>query len=194
MDKSIRHLPPQLQGYREFRAIHDLEDIETALQAHEIGLMVDNNYFLTADETGISAFEKALKIEPKGNLEQRRSFLLALAASSEKFSSKTIKNIVEAITGGKVLVTFFGADESENPYRGYGFIDIKVLSPALDKDYNFSDVERLLKPKIPAHLKYKVSKWFATWKDINDGFTDWQAMLTKFTDWQEINDFIPKEV
>lgn len=192
-NKSIRHLPPQLQGYREFRVIHDIEDIETSFQANEIELMVDNNYFATATEKAISTFEKALKIEPKGNLEQRRSFLLGLAAASEKLSSKTIQNIVQAITGGKVLVAFYGSNESNNPFEGYGYIDVKVLSPEINKDYNFSDVERLLKPKIPAHLKYKVSKWFATWEDIKEDFISWEDVNNSLATWEKVSDYVPLE-
>ena len=70
----ISYLPPFLQEYREVRAALEAEDPEFRLVWEGTDYVLRNEFILTADEYGISRFEKLLGIVPvKGeDLESRR--------------------------------------------------------------------------------------------------------------------------
>lgn len=185
-------LPGFMAEIKEFAQFLAVESRELDYIKYHINKAVDNSYIDSADEDSIERIEKFLGVVPSGSLEQRKDYLKVLYLNGNKVNKARLEEIVRNITGGQALIKFWTEAESGNPYPGYGYLEIKVLSPALGKDYNFSNVERAIKPLIAAHLKLNVMKWFATWGDINESYLSWGTIKDTATNWEAVYTFLPQ--
>jgi hypothetical protein len=163
----------------------ELDDLYSAVLKVESDMIIKD-----ASNDAITREETFLGIKGQGTLEQRKSYLLSLKQKGKKLNEISIKNITNAISGSDCLVTFFSSLEAGNPHPGYGVLNVRVLSPDNNKDYRYSDIERALKPLVPAHIKLIVIKYFARWQDTRNNFADWNAVKT-VTNWSTIKNYIP---
>jgi DNA-binding transcriptional regulator YiaG len=181
-DNMLQYLPMYLRTAQEIKA--SLESI-----GHEIDQIkdkslsiIDDAYILSASEERIQQWEQKLKIEPKGTLDQRKMFLLAVLRGQGKLNESKIKSVVKAFTGGDCTVTFDGS-----------IITVKILAPAYGDVYLFPDVERSLTPRIPVHIGLKVQRWYASWNDIKENLNDWNE-IKSLSSWKDLKDFLPSNV
>lgn len=184
------YLPDFIAYTREFKEIIREDNKQLNIFNNHLDRTIDNNYIEGADEYGISRIEKFLKINPIGNLSQRKDFLRALYLNGNKTNKTRIEEIIKNVTGGKSIIKFWTEDEAGNQAGKQGYLEIKVLSPDLSKDYNFSNLERLIRPLIAAHIKLSIKKWFATWNDLKESCTNWEAVKNN-SDWEYVYSFIP---
>lgn len=187
----IKYLPESLQDIKEFNLIFDSEDGELDILYDEINNINLDIFIRTASPEKIRRLESFLKIKGLGTLEQRKTYLLALFQKSRKLNEKIIREIVDTITGSDCIITFFGADESNNPQPGFGLLKVQVLSPDNNKDYRYEDIFRSIKPLSPAHIMLSVDKYFSTWGDIKMNFMDWNTLLLNMQDWDNVRNYIP---
>lgn len=186
------YLPEFMAETREFAEFLGVESRELDCIKYSINKTIDNSFLDTSDEDSIQRIEKYLGVKPDGSLEQRKDYLRALYLNGNKTNKKRIQEIVKNITGGDAIIKFWTATEVGNPNPGHGYLEIKVLSPYLGKDYNFSNVERAIKPLIAAHLKLNVMKWFATWGDVKESYLSWGTVKDTAANWEAVYTFLPQ--
>lgn len=185
------YVPDFISSAKEFTKIYETENLELDKAFASIEKTVSDMFILSASSEVITRIENFIGIKGQGTLEQRKYFIISLLAKGSKLNEKVIKGIANTITGSNCIVTFFGADELDNPYPGYGLLQVQVLSPDNQKDWRYEDIFRALKPLTPAHIKLLVIKYFSTWEDIKNNFVGWDAVATNMEDWQTIKNYIP---
>ncbi|MFT4146695.1 MAG: DUF2313 domain-containing protein [Mobilitalea sp.] len=183
-------IPDFLQDIMEFNVIYDIEN-PLLDKLHFDTEKVKNDMFITSSSNdSITRLEKFLKIKGQGTLEQRKSYLISLLQKGKKLNEQRIKNIANTITGSDCIITFYAADELDNPEQGYGLIRVQVLSPDNSKDYRYEDIARALKVLVPGHIKLLVIKYFSTWSDVISEYNSWLE-IKGAGEWQTIKDYIP---
>lgn len=190
--KLIEYLPDFLQNITEFKVLFDAEGNEFDKLASNKERVINDMFLTTASNDAITRVENFVGIKGLGTLEQRKIYLISLFQKGKKLNEKKFNEITKTISGSNCIVTFFTSEDSNNPEPGNGLIKVQVLSPDYSRDYRYKDIERALKPLIPAHIKLLVIRYFATWTDIYKNFTDWAAINTS-TNWKSIKDFIPPQ-
>lgn len=174
----IRYLPHFMQEVREYQELFPPIDDEINILYPYIESIFAETIIMYCSEARIEEWERNLKIVPAGTLEERRLYIKAVLRGNGKLNEAKIKSIVDAFTGGDATVTF------EN-----STIIVKILPPNNGEIYRFPDVERALKPLIPAHLNLSVIRFYSTWKDIKNNYGSWN-MVASATDWNEIKNWI----
>lgn len=194
--ESISHIqdyvPKFMADTMELKVIYQAENEELD-NIYMESVHLDNNHFIrTASAEVILKLENFLGVKGGGTLTQRKDYLIALMQKGKKLSEGSIKEIANTITGSDCIVTFYGADELNNPNAGEGFLRIQVLSPELNKDYRYEDIFRTIKPMIPGHIKLLVEKYFALWGEISSNFLDWSQVKLR-ADWGAVKNYIPPQ-
>ncbi|HYK74229.1 MAG TPA: hypothetical protein VEV44_14130 [Pseudoneobacillus sp.] len=188
----IKGFPEYLQNSLVFKDLFNAEDMELDLLFNEIKNTSLDIFIRTASIEKVTELENFFKFKGLGNLEQRRTFLLSLFQKGRKLNEGLIKETVDTITGSDCTVTFFGADEMQNPQPGFAVLQVQVFSPDNNKDYRYEDIFRALKPLVPVHIKLIVQKYFSTWKDVMLNYSDWTAVNSMGT-WQDVKNYIPPQ-
>jgi hypothetical protein len=186
----INYLPDFLQDIFEYNVIFDIENLKLDKLNSEVEKIKNDMFIKTASNDAITRLESFLRIKGQGTLEQRKSYLVSLIQKGKKLNEQKIRDIANTITGSDCIITFYGADELNNPEFGYSLLMIQVLSPDNNKDYRYEDIARALKPLVPGHLKLLVIKFYATWFDVISSYASWLE-LKSAADWQLIKDHIP---
>ena len=88
----VSYLPPFLAEYRELKAALEAEDPEFALVWRAADRALSNEFIATADEYGISRFEKLLRLCPsqKDTLEERRKRILGKWFASPPYTERML--------------------------------------------------------------------------------------------------------
>lgn len=188
----INYLPDFLQDILEFNVIYDIEDLLLDKLYSNVEKVKNDMFIKSASNDSITRLEKFLRIKGQGTLEQRKSYLISLLQKGKKLNEQKIKRIANTITGSDCIITFYGADELNNPEHGYGLIKVQVLSPDNSKDYRYEDIARALKTLVPGHIKLLVIKYYSTWSDVISNYDNWSAIHSA-EDWQIIKDYIPPQ-
>ena len=174
----IKYLPHFLQEVMEFQELFHPIDDEIDILFPYIESIFAEAIIMYCSEERIKEWERDLHIVPTGTLDERRLFIKAMLRGSGKLNEAKIKSVVDAFTGGDAIVTF---EDST--------IIVKILPPNNGETYRFPDVERALKPLIPAHLGLSVVRYYSTWADIKNNYSSWEAIATA-EDWNEIKNWI----
>jgi hypothetical protein len=174
----IKYLPHFLQEVREFQELFPPIDDEINILFPYIESLFAESIIMYCSEERIKEWEQNLKIIPTGTLNERRLYIKAMLRGNGKLNEAKIKSIVDAFTGGDAIVTF---EDST--------IIVKVLPPNNGEAYRFPDVERTLRPLIPAHLELTVVRFYSTWADIKNNFGSWENVASG-KDWDEIRNWI----
>lgn len=179
--RMLGYLPEFLRTAREIKAILESEGHEIDRLSDNIQLIINDAYIMSASESRIQQWEQKLKIVPAGTLEQRKQFILAVLRGQGKLNETKIKSVVNAFTGGEAIVTFTNST-----------IDIKILPPNMGDIYLFPDVERSLRPRVPAHIGLLVRRWYCTWNDVLQNYAHWSSVAEAGT-WQDVKNYIPPQ-
>lgn len=185
-------VPDFIAEIDKFKLLYDTENISFDGLYESIEKVKSDVFISTASSEAIERIETFINIKGQGNLEQRKSYLKSLLQKSNKLNEKSIKDVVNAITGSDCIVMFFTSDESNNPEPGNSILRVQVLSPDNNKDYRYDDIDRALRPLVPSHIKLIVVKFFATWNDIKENYNDWNSMLS-MKDWGAVKNYIPPQ-
>jgi hypothetical protein len=174
----IKYLPPFLQEVKEFKALFDPIDKEIDILHPVIESVFAETIIMYCSEARIKEWEKALNVVPLGTIDERRFFIKALLRGNGKLNEAKIKSIVDAFTGGDAIVELKDST-----------IIVKVLPPNNGEIFRFPDVERALKPLIPAHLDLSVVRFYSTWDDIKNNFAGWNS-VAQSEDWNAVKNWI----
>lgn len=186
------YAPDILENVLEFNLIYSTENRELDEVYASIRKFGGDLFIKTASASKILQLENFLRIKGQGTLAQRKDYLIALFQKNTKLTESSIKTVVNTITGSDCIVTFYSANDLNNPEPGFGVLRVQVLSPDSTKDYRYEDIFRALKPMTSSHLKLLVVKYFALWEDIKNNFSDWQSVYNA-SDWQAIKNYIPPQ-
>lgn len=182
-------VPDHVSSILEISAIYETENIDFDELYASKDRIINDAFITTASNDAIARQEKFIRIVPEGTLEQRKMYLISMNSRGSKLNEPNIKAIANTITGSDCLVTFFASEELNNPEKGLGLLKIQVLSPD-GRDYRYEDIERALRPLVPAHIKLTVVKYFSLWKDVHDNFADWNVVKA-FGTWDALKSYIP---
>lgn len=186
------YAPELIRDVLEFNVIYEADNKELDELYSSIKKFGGDLFVQTASASKILQLENFLRIKGQGTLEQRKDYLMAMFQKNTKLNETSIKTVVNTITGSDCIVTFFGADELNNPDPSFGLLRVQVLSPDTSKDYRYEDIFRALKPMTSSHIKLLVIKYFALWNDVRNNFADWQA-IRAMADWQSIKNYLPPQ-
>lgn len=190
--KLIKYLPDFQQGLQEYQLLFDIVGRELDHLELNKEKVKDDMYLTSASNDAVTRIEKFINVKGMGTLEQRKSYLISLFQKGKKINGQKISEMIRTIMGSGCILSFFDAVASDNSQSGFGLLKIQVLNPDGTKDYRYKDIERTLRPLIPAHIGLSVMRYFATWTDIKANFSDF-SVITSCTDWQQIKDYIPPQ-
>lgn len=185
-------VPDFIAEIEEFKSVFNIENKNFDELHSELEKVKGDMFITTASSDAITRIETFLRIKGQGTLQQRKSFLISILQKGKKLNEQKIKEISNTITGSDCIITFFGANEINNPEAGNGLLRVQILSPSNNKDYKYDDIVRTLKPLVPGHLKLLVIKYFSAWADVISNYANWSAVKTA-NDWQIIKDYIPPQ-
>lgn len=99
--KLLDYLPPVLREVMEFQAINEANEPEISLAWDALSLVMANQFLDTADSTGLSVWERELKIYPKDTdtLETRRARIKAMWNLELPYTLPWLKNWLTSICG-----------------------------------------------------------------------------------------------
>lgn len=187
-----RYIPEFIADIEEFKIIYNTENISFDKLDTNIDGVISDVFISTSSNDAITRYENFLNIKGVGTLEQRRCYIRSLLQKGNKLNEKSIKDIVNAITGSDCIVHFFGGDELDNPEPGNSLLRVQVLSPDNYRDYRYEDIVRVIKPLVPEHIKLSVVRFFATWEDVYNNFAGWSA-IKNLKSWEEVKKYIPPQ-
>lgn len=172
----MSYLPSYYQGVTEIEAIADAFDLEMVDLQENLSLLPNDASIVTCSESRLTEWEQILGIIPQDrDTTQRRMMILAMLRGSGKLNEDKIKTIVRTFTGGGCIVSF------EN-----STIIVEVAPPEWGEIFLFPDVEKALKPLIPAHLQLSVERYYNTWEDRKNQHTTWNDLKNSYTDWAAV--------
>lgn len=175
------YLPPYFQGVAQVEAIADAFDRELADLQHNLSILPLDATIMHSSEERLKEWETILGITPQDrNITQRRMMVLATIRGSGKLNEMKIASIVSTFTGGYNCIAIF-VDSTINIY---------VLTPTWGEIFIFDDIERALKPLIPAHLGLSINRFYSTWQNIKEQYQNWADMMNRCVDWLEVRDKI----
>lgn len=141
------YLPPFLREYKELRAVMEAEnpELETAWKAAR--RVLDNEFIETADEFGITRFEKLLGIVPLvgDTLESRRARVYSRWFTELPYTLRMFVKKVEMMSGGSE----FSVTEDYDNYR------VRV-DTAFELFRQTDELERLVELMFPCNIEADV--------------------------------------
>lgn len=165
---------------------HDIGEMASLLGAEDkafeiLGKFVDEfseeNAVLTCSEEGLKLWEEFLDIEPLGNMDQRKMYIIALLRGQGQLDEEKIKAIVNSFTGAENSAV---VDLAESTLR------VRVLPPEWGEIYNFSEIAAALEPRIPSHIGLKVERFYHTWQDIAEANNSWNDIYDNYSNWSMV--------
>lgn len=142
----ISYLPPFMRSFKEIGASLGAEDPEFWLLWQQSDRVLKNNFIYTADEYGISRFEKLLGIYPSENdtLEERRKRVAIQWLNLLPYTTRTLEMLLTDICGS-------GNFEVIDDYHNYS---ITVMISVAGKS-KYDESVRLLQRIIPCNMSLK---------------------------------------
>lgn len=141
----IRYLPPYLKEYTELAAILNAENPEFKLADESAEKLLNNMFIETADEHGISRFEKLLNITPasEDTLESRRKRVMFLWNFKVPYTMRYLKEKLTEICG----------DDYSLSIRDYC---IDILTHLFEYG-DMENVRNMLIEMIPCNMKWGIT-------------------------------------
>lgn len=141
---------PILRGLKEFKEIAKAEEPELKLLLDELERLFGNAFIETADEYGISRFEKIMGITPLGDdtLEDRRFKVQVKWNETSRYTLETLDSQIKVICGE-------GGYSIKMDYAKYS-LTVKV---SLSNSKNIVIIQELLDKVVPANIITAVSSF-----------------------------------
>lgn len=172
----MNYLPWFYRDISEIEAIAEALDKEFIELQNNVSILPQDAAISTSSESRLSEWEQILGIIPQDrDTTQRRMMILARLRGTGKLNEDKIKTIVRTFTGGGSLVSFANST-----------ITVKVSPPEWGEIFLFPDVEKALKPLIPAHLQLTVERYYNTWFDRQNQHTTWEEVNNSYADWAAV--------
>lgn len=174
----VSYLPPFMAEFKEIAAALEAEDPEFILLWKAADRVLQNEFIETADEYGISRYERMLNILPydTDTLEDRRFRVLTKCNTVTTCTQKILENMLDSLCGkGKWKLVI-----SAQAY----IVGIKVaLSSASQKNC----IEEFLKQILPCNIIFNISLISATWEHVKP--FRWEEIST--LTWEQLEGGIP---
>jgi len=151
----VSYLPPFMADFKEIAAALEAENPEFKLVWNAADQVLKNEFVETADEYGITRFEKMLNILPYNTdtLEDRRLRVLTMYNANTVCTQKVLENMLDSLCGkGKWKYNL-----SAQTFT----VSIKV---ALESISQKNCIEDFLKQLLPCNLIYDISLIFTLWR------------------------------
>lgn len=181
--RMLEYYPPIIQVITEFQALMLTEGFEFDFLASDVQLAFNDAYLTTMSEDRIKEWEQSLGITPLSTdtLENRRDLIISKFRGGSKLNTESIASIVNAFTQGTATSSFSN-----------GTLTVEIRPPEENKSYKFSDVEKALSIKVPAHILLNVIRDYATWGDIKANFTSWETVKA-LDSWNDLATYLPPQ-
>lgn len=143
----VSYLPPYLQEYnRETVAALKAENPEFGLVWEVLEQVLNNEFIETADDLGLSRWEKILGIFPDttDTIENRRFRIMARMIETRPYTVPQLKNILRNLCG-------------EDNYSVQVSDYVLIVRIGLTSRSNYSDIEALLQKISPANMVIDLS-------------------------------------
>lgn len=156
----VSYLPPFLAGYKETCAVLAAEDPEFVLAWEAADRILKNEFIATADEYGISRFEKMLNIFPakREALENRRARVQSRWFTRLPYTWRMLIQKMRVICGDSDFKVYV-------PKGAWYEIGVRVaIEPQTEP--LLQEIEQMLKNYLPANLCYQVTGNIARIKQV----------------------------
>lgn len=176
------YYPQVVKAITEFQAIIDSEYPEFEDLAEGRSRVIDDAYLTTMSIQRVEQWENILGIKPRANssVSDRRENIVARIRGQGKLNTELINSIVNAFTGG-----------TANSWVADSVLYVEITPPPNNKQFNFSNVERELSLKVPAHMGVNVSRNYLEWSEIKNKYATWQNVKDSFGTWYDVYIFSP---
>ena len=143
----ISYLPPFMKNYKEIIAALEAERPEFNLIWSQIDRCLRNRFISTADEYGISRFEKMLNIYPNSEdtLEIRRKKVQVRWLNTVPYTMRSLKDSLSKLYGKNFSV-------SDNFDEGYTLTITLYFLP----DHENIEIKDILERMIPQNIIWKI--------------------------------------
>lgn len=180
-NRMIGYYPRIVSDLLEYQALMQTLGFEIDFFRTEIVLTFRDAFLTTMGEERIVQWEQALNLtyDDGDTLNDRRDAIIARFRGGNKLNSESIDKIVNAFTGGK----------SDSKFRD-STITVRVTPPPKNKQFKFSNVERELSKRIPAHLNFQVFRAYSSWNELKEDFDNWNDVKTSFEDWESVRLYV----
>lgn len=181
-ERMLGYYPLVIQRLLEFQALCHAYGLVVDMLQSDLALTINDSYLHTMGEDRIAQWEVALGITPNNTdtVEDRRESIVARFRGGSKLNTQAINSIVNAFTGGTASSSFKN-----------GTLYVVITPPPNDKQFVFSNVERELKRRIPAHLDLAISRNYFTWTNVKDNFATWKDVNDTMGDWESVHLYVP---
>ena len=140
----VSYLPPFMKAYKEPVAALDAENPEFYLMWSAVDRVLRNRFIETADEYGLSRYEKMLGIYPSAEdtLESRRSRVRSKWFNKIPYTMKTLLSKLEVLCGDTDFIL------THNFNVGYTL----TIQTALEKFGQVEELESILREMLPENI------------------------------------------
>jgi len=151
----VDYLPPVFRGFREFLAIMDGEQPTVEKLYEDTNRVLDEQFIASADEYGLSRWEKSLGIFPKASetYEDRRFRLATLMSSKLPYTIRALEGQLEALCGA-------GNYSLEVDAINFQVIIFVALSVKNNYDVVKQMLDKILPANLYVHLSLKYNQHF----------------------------------
>lgn len=163
----------------EMQAIMKTEGIEIDDTIKlQIRTSFENNFIKTANEEGITRFERIFNIDADPETETldfRRERLWNRFQTYPKYTEKYLQGKLDSIIGKNG----WRYDINYDAYT----LDIWILNPG--KTW-LNELTLLLKSIMPCNILWTIHIYHITWQAVKDNTNSWQDLIDKNLTWQEV--------
>lgn len=167
MDRRLLdYLPPVLREVLEFQAINEANEPEISLAWDALALVLANQFLDTADSSGVSVWEKELRIFPKDTdtLEVRKARIKAMWNLELPYTVPWLKNWLTSICGPT------GHEETISDYTINIQLDYNVLPNAESLAAEILDMLLVVRP---SNMRVLMTSFLQSYGTISHGaFTE----------------------
>ena len=167
MDRRLLdYLPPVLREVLEFQAINEANEPEISLAWDALALVLANQFLDTADISGVSVWEKELRIFPKDTdtLEVRKARIKAMWNLELPYTVPWLKNWLTSICGPT------GHEETISDYTINIQLDYNVLPNAESLAAEILDMLLVVRP---SNMRVLMTSFLQSYGTISHGaFTE----------------------
>jgi hypothetical protein len=170
------YLPKEYGDYRESRAIIHAEASEFETLNNTIADILAQFYIDTAT-WGLSNWETVcgITVDETKPVDERRSLIKAKLRGTGVVTPSLIQNVISSYTGGDVEIT-----EDTANYT----VKIKFVS-TYGTPTNMSDVQKVMRDIVPAHLAITYEFKYPLWSDWNTANRTWTTINTSNKTWTQ---------
>lgn len=162
-------LPKMVVNISAIRDLLIAEDKEFEYAEELLDRLVNNSYLQSTDEAAINLYEQIFNIKTFGDLETRRSMLIAKLRGAGVTTQSLVQNVAESFTYGEVQVI----QEFERYVVKIKFIGEKGIPKSLEA------LKQSLQEIIPAHLDIEYIFMYMTWEEFekyHKTIAEWDAL------------------